>query len=127
MLTRPSPQAPPPADCVEASSGRFGFAVDNTIGGTPQRNGWSDGVGTSAWVAFFRQRRLEPQLALTRDAALQALGKRLCARLPELFADLDEADVRPSILHGDLWSGNVGAAGGAPCVFDPAAYYGARA
>ena len=34
------------------------------------------------------------------------------------------AQVRPSILHGDLWSGNSASVGGEPCVFDPACYYG---
>jgi len=28
------------------------------------------------------------------------------------------------VLHGDLWSGNVAAVGGEPCIFDPASYYG---
>jgi protein-ribulosamine 3-kinase len=31
----------------EAASGKFGFPVDNTIGGTPQANGWMDD-----WVSF---------------------------------------------------------------------------
>ena len=32
--------------------------------------------------------------------------------------------VRPSVLHGDLWSGNIGSVGGEPSIFDPAVYYG---
>ena len=32
--------------------------------------------------------------------------------------------VKPSILHGDLWSGNIGAVDGEPSIFDPASYYG---
>jgi fructosamine-3-kinase len=33
----------------------------------------------------------------------------------------------PSLLHGDLWSGNYAAvAGGEPVIFDPAVYYGDR-
>ena len=33
----------------------------------------------------------------------------------------------PSLLHGDLWSGNAAAlAGGEPVIFDPAIYYGDR-
>lgn len=28
------------------------------------------------------------------------------------------------MLHGDLWSGNIGSVGGQPSVFDPAVYYG---
>jgi fructosamine-3-kinase len=34
---------------------------------------------------------------------------------------------RPSLLHGDLWSGNAGVdRGGTPVIFDPAVYYGDR-
>jgi protein-ribulosamine 3-kinase len=100
--------------------------VDNTIGGTPQRNGWSDPgrSGTDAWVDFFREQRLRPQLRLAGEPALQRLGDALCARLPALFEGAPQ--VRPACLHGDLWSGNIAAAGGAPAVFDPACYYGAR-
>lgn len=28
------------------------------------------------------------------------------------------------MLHGDLWSGNIGTANGQPAVFDPAVYHG---
>jgi len=38
-----------------------------------------------------------------------------------LFAGID---VKPSVLHGDLWSGNIGAVKGKPCIFDPAVYFG---
>jgi fructosamine-3-kinase len=118
------PQAPPL--CAEAAAGHFGFPVDNTIGGTPQRNGWSEGTGAVGWVAFFRDRRLRPQLALTREPSLQRRGDALCERLPALFESVPDEQLRPAILHGDLWSGNVAAHGdeGAPVVFDPASYYG---
>lgn len=45
-----------------AAKGYFGFAVDNSIGGTPQPNGWMDN-----WVDFFRERRLRHQLNLAGD------------------------------------------------------------
>ena len=32
--------------------------------------------------------------------------------------------VKPSVLHGDLWSGNISGVDGAPSIFDPAVYYG---
>ena len=34
------------------------------------------------------------------------------------------AQVRPCVLHGDLWSGNIGSVDGQPSIFDPAVYYG---
>lgn len=44
-----------PSDPV-AAGGAFGFAVDNTIGGTPQPNGWE-----ASWPLFYRDRRLMHQ------------------------------------------------------------------
>ena len=32
--------------------------------------------------------------------------------------------VKPSVLHGDLWSGNISGVDGDPSIFDPAVYYG---
>ncbi|PNG99134.1 Protein-ribulosamine 3-kinase, chloroplastic [Tetrabaena socialis] len=49
------------------------------------------------------------------------MGEKLCAKLHTYFEGIK---VRPSVLHGDLWSGNIGAVGGEPAIFDPAAYYG---
>ena len=63
-----------------ARAGKFGFAVDNTIGGTPQPNGWA-----GDWVAFFRERRLLHQLRLADDAALSRMGERLAAHLGRFF------------------------------------------
>lgn len=100
----------------------FGFDVDNTIGSTPQKNPWTDD-----WISFFRDHRLGFQLQLIkdtyRDNDLYAKGQRLLERLPVLLKDLDS--VRPCLLHGDLWSGNVAAdTNGAPVILDPACYYG---
>ena len=99
------------------ASDRFGFELDNTIGGTPQVNAWCDD-----WVEFFITRRLQPQLERTRDAEALRLGQLVAARIPSLF--LDGVVVRPSLLHGDLWSGNIATSRGAPVIFDPACYFG---
>lgn len=104
----------------EARDGQFGFVVDNTIGATPQPNGWM-----YDWIEFFKQRRLRHQVLLTNDANLIEKGNRLCSRLDELFEDLKGDDrPTPSLLHGDLWSGNVAGVENAPVIFDPACYYG---
>ena len=101
----------------EAAAGQFGFPVDNTIGATPQPNGWTDD-----WVAFYRDKRLAHQVNLAGDASIDNLWRKLKPRLGEFF-DADEA-IKPVILHGDLWSGNIGTAEGAPSIFDPACYFG---
>lgn len=37
---------------------------------------------------------------------------------------LTYCQVKPSVLHGDLWSGNISGVDGQPSIFDPAVYYG---
>jgi fructosamine-3-kinase len=100
----------------------FGWKRENTIGSTPQPNGYS-----SDWVAFWRDRRLRFQLDL---AARNGYGGRLQERgsllLEGLERLIDHAPA-PSLLHGDLWGGNIGyAEGGQPVIYDPAVYYGDR-
>ena len=58
---------------------------------------------------------------MTRDARLKALGSRVAERIETFFHGIS---VSPSLLHGDLWSGNMGSTAQGPCVFDPACYYG---
>jgi fructosamine-3-kinase len=101
---------------------RFGWHRDNTIGATPQPNGWDQD-----WPRFWRDRRLGFQLGLAarngHRGRLQQRGGMLMERLGALF---DRAPV-PSLLHGDLWGGNFsGDADGNPVIFDPACYYGDR-
>lgn len=107
----------PPSDPA-ATAGAFGFAMDNTIGGTPQPNPW-----TADWVDFFREHRLRHMLRLLARPALTAPGEAVAARLGDLF---DGVTVRPALLHGDLWSGNISVAAddGAWTILDPACYYG---
>jgi len=101
----------------------FGWHRDNTIGRTPQLNGWSE-----SWVAFFRERRLRYQLDL---AVRNGYSRRLLPQADALLERLDGLFTGyrpvPSLLHGDLWGGNwAAAADGEPVIFDPAVYYGDR-
>jgi len=96
----------------------FGWGRDNTIGATPQQNGWKDN-----WVEFWRDRRLGPQFELAhdnggrfprRDELMNAIPRLLYGHAPQ-----------PALLHGDLWSGNAAiTTSGEPVIFDPATYYG---
>ena len=100
----------------------FGWRRDNYIGATPQPNPES-----RDWTAFFRDHRLGYQLDLAarngHARTLQSGGERLMAGLDAL---IDHHPV-PSLLHGDLWTGNAGyLPDGTPAVFDPAVYYGDR-
>ena len=100
---------------------RFGFAGDNFIGATPQINTWS-----SDWVSFFGQRRLEYQIRRAEKQGFASVSLvRDVERLIDRLGVLLPANVAPSLLHGDLWSGNAAADGGGSAVIvDPATYYG---
>ena len=101
----------------------FGWPADNFIGATPQTN-----TPHLSWPHFFGDRRLRPQLELAlrngMDRALVAKGHAIVERIGGLFIDYQPA---PSLLHGDLWSGNAAQTrAGVPVIFDPACYYGDR-
>lgn len=101
----------------------YGWSRDNTIGSTPQINQSEDD-----WVNFWVSHRLGFQLSLVKKKAAMSRvierGERLCEILPALFSDYCPS---ASLLHGDLWSGNVAyLRNGEPVIFDPAVYYGDR-
>jgi fructosamine-3-kinase len=102
------------ANAHRKSGPRFGWARDNYIGLTPQKNDWCDD-----WAEFWRERRLRPQIDLARRN-----GFDVPLVDPRTF--LVEHQPAPSLLHGDLWSGNAGFTKDGPVVFDPAVYYGDR-
>jgi fructosamine-3-kinase len=98
----------------------FGFEVDGYCGATPQPNGWK-----SSWVDFYGDRRLGHQLRLAREGGLD---RGTCDRLQRVIGRLEEWVSEPgasSLIHGDLWSGNLHVApDGRPALIDPAAYFG---
>jgi fructosamine-3-kinase len=99
----------------------YGWPRDNWLGATCQEAATSEGAGTSQWIAFFRERRLRAlarRLGRERHAPLLEAVEAAIAALPRLF---DDYEPRPSLIHGDLWSGNWGMlADGTPVIFDPA-------
>ena len=99
---------------------RFGWNENNTIGSTPQINTWTDN-----WADFFAQHRIGYQLQLA-----QKRGGSFPERTEVLLAVLKclkDHYPQPSLVHGDLWSGNVGVIkDGEPVILDPATYYGDR-
>ncbi|MEL6911249.1 MAG: fructosamine kinase family protein [Cyanobacteria bacterium J06643_13] len=104
----------------EGTNENFGWSQNNTIGSTPQINTWM-----SNWADFFAQQRIGYQLKLAQrrggsfpelNRVVDAVRDKLADRKPQ-----------PSLVHGDLWSGNAAiAADGSPVIFDPATYYGDR-
>lgn len=117
----------PPTEKAGNAFKAFGFSVDNTIGGTTQPNPWTKpNSGTHEWIEFFKKYRIGHQLNLAGDSYCSNLWENdIAPRLHLLFEDLQgDKEIKPSLLHGDLWSGNIGSADGKPSIFDPAVYWG---
>jgi fructosamine-3-kinase len=100
----------------------FGLDMDNYIGSLVQKN-----EPRTLFSDFFIRQRLEVQLKMAIHHNRLPAG--ICKQFERLYLKLDEIipAEKPSLLHGDLWSGNymTGPDGGA-IIFDPAVYYGHR-
>ncbi|PKV49566.1 hypothetical protein ATE84_1596 [Aquimarina sp. MAR_2010_214] len=96
----------------------FGFENDNYIGSLPQYN-----TMCGSAYEFYVSQRLQPQFELAQQKGFE-------------FSDLDTfyktikdeiPDEKPSLIHGDLWSGNFMIDTlGYPCLIDPAVAYAPR-
>jgi fructosamine-3-kinase len=92
----------------------FGWHRDNVIGSLPQRNPRCD-----TWLELYVEHRLRPY----RDDLPHPLAARLddaCERVLPVLLDHGPA---PSLVHGDLWSGNVL---DGRVLIDPAVHHGDR-
>lgn len=103
----------------EKGKATYGFSEDNFIGSTPQKN-----TPKAGWIDFYRECRLLPQMKLAESCFDSGMRKRITYLLDHLDSYLREPEF-PSLLHGDLWSGNVVCGGdGKAWILDPAAYIG---
>jgi fructosamine-3-kinase len=98
----------------------FGFERDTVIGPLRQPNPWH-----ASWLEFFRDRRL---LAMAHEAhEAGRLPASVLAKAERFAHGLERFIVPggvPSLIHGDMWAGNVLARGGRIAAFiDPAIYY----
>ncbi|MDE2974157.1 MAG: fructosamine kinase family protein [Gemmatimonadota bacterium] len=113
--------------------GRYGWSSDNVIGSLPQPN-----RRTADWGEFWAELRIRPlarelHARGTLTARQLAAVENSAARAGALLNPVARED-GPSLLHGDLWSGNVlfarrpegSGAGAAPVLIDPAVYVGHR-
>jgi phosphatidylserine decarboxylase len=110
------------AELHRVTAPSYGWPVDNWIGSLPQHNG-----ETTSWPEFWVERRLRPQLR----AASPRFGGSVRTAFDDLFAvsapllAAAEED-GPSLLHGDLWNGNVHMSRAGPALIDPSTYFGHR-
>ena len=108
------------ADLHGITAPRFGLERDTVIGGLPQPNPFS-----SSWIDFFRDWRLLHMARCALDDG--CLPGALFARIEKFAGKLDQFLIEPdapSLIHGDMWGGNVLCRKGRIAGFvDPAIYY----
>ncbi len=100
---------------------RFGFHQDNFIGAGQQKN-----TPASKWIDFYRNCRLAPQFKRA-DSYFTNEDRAKITKLLDRLEDFLIEPEAPSLLHGDLWSGNVMCGpDGKAMLIDPATYVGHR-
>lgn len=98
----------------------YGMERDTLIGSLTQPGGWSQD-----WPSFFAEKRLlhMARRALDEgkiDARMMSQTEKVAARLPAILKNPQP----PSLVHGDVWSGNIIAGRGTIAAYlDPAIYY----
>ncbi len=95
---------------------KFGFHTQTCCGFLPQSNGWQDN-----WVDYYTA-KLQEQVDRLQDKELSELWPQFKAKIGDYFNDIPE--IKPSLVHGDLWSGNAAQCNSEPVVFDAACFYG---
>jgi fructosamine-3-kinase len=107
----------------QVTSDTFGLGFDTLIGGLAQPN-----TQEESWITFFAQHRLRH---MAQHAHREGkLPGSITTRLDRLIDRLDDylpPHSQPSLLHGDLWGGNILCQSNRLAgLIDPAIYYGDR-
>ncbi len=111
------------ADLHRIKHAKFGLDYDNYMGSLPQRNKL-----TETYIEFFIEYKLKPQIkiALSKKVLPLELERRFNTLYGILGSVLDR-EVFPSLVHGDLWSGNyLIDTSGSPVLIDPAISFSYR-
>lgn len=105
----------------QMSNKYFGLNEDNYMGSVLQFN-----KPTHNWIDFFIHQRLQPLIN-------QCLSQKLLTpkhpsqfeSLYKLLPSIFDTEQKPSLIHGDLWSGNfICNESAEPVLIDPAVYFG---
>ena len=96
---------------------KFGFPIEGFIGFTDQKKGWF-----IDWIDCFVNLRIEPQLSILKKNFLDTKNKTKL--IEKIKSELNTHKPLNSLVHGDLWSGNVGEdENGRGVIFDPASWW----
>ena len=95
----------------------FGYPIEGFIGLTDQKKGWEKN-----WIDCFLNLRIIPQLSILK---LDVLDKETKNKVKEkIQIELLKHEPINTLVHGDLWSGNIGIdRNGKGVIFDPASWW----
>jgi len=102
---------------AESNPKMFGFPVEGFIGTTDQKKGWEDN-----WLDCFLNLRIMPQLLNLKSkfldrATMNKVKEKIKSEL------LNHKPIK-TLVHGDLWGGNIGIdKNGKGVIFDPASWW----
>ena len=101
----------------QSSPKNYGYPVEGFIGLTNQKKGWENN-----WIDCFLNLRIIPQLSMLKS---NFLDKEIIKRVKEkIKSELLNHEPINTLVHGDLWSGNIGVdENGKGVIFDPASWW----
>ena len=102
---------------TESNPKIFGYPVQGFIGLTDQKKGWENN-----WIDCYLNLRIVPQLSTLKS---NFLDKETIHKVKEkIRSELLNHEPINTLVHGDLWSGNVGIdRNGKGVIFDPASWW----
>ena len=101
----------------ELNPKKFGFPYDGFIGSTNQKGGWE-----KSWLDGFINLRIKPQLSAIKSDFLDF--ETINQIIEKIESQLINHKPNNTLVHGDLWSGNMGIeASGKGVIFDPACWW----
>ena len=101
---------------------RYGFDANNFIGLNPQLNGYS-----TNWGEFFYEKRLSYQVSMIASSQTRKDFQSILIEQKDVLINwLNQHCEYPSLVHGDLWAGNVIFDKQDAWLIDPAVYFADR-
>jgi len=109
---------------VSNESRMYGYWYDTTIGPFAQCNEQTQ----YNWGLFLGQMRIMPMVRICYDKGMisPSLLKRLESLSRDIYKRIDLSAITPSLIHGDLWSGNILFNRKGATLIDPAIYFADR-
>lgn len=109
---------------VQSENGKYGFDYATEMDDVSFSNDWTD-----TWYEQYMTKRIDYLYEKIKQAGYwDAEEQELAQKVYDIMSEeLKSHESNPSLLHGDLWSGNyMFLTDGSPALFDPAPFFGDR-